>query len=101
MPRINLGFAAPAPDFQLHWSGESSQLRIFFNADGDSGDTTLLINLPDGGWICGDDAYDGTLNPMVVIDDPPVGRFDIWVGSYYEGQSVSGTLSLTERQRGP
>ncbi len=59
------------------------------------------MNLPDGSWVCGDDAYSGTLNPLVVIDNPPEGQFDIWVGSYYENESVRGQLSLTELSRSP
>jgi S1-C subfamily serine protease len=95
-----IGYAADAPDFRLHWSGRSDQLRIFFRADGE-GDTTLLINRPDGSWVCNDDAHHRTLDPMVIINNPAVGQYDIWVGSYYDGEYIDGVLSITERDLSP
>jgi S1-C subfamily serine protease len=94
-----VGFAATAPDFRLNWSGSSDELRIFFESDDDS-DATMIVNLPNGDWVCDDDA-DGTLNPMVTVEDPSEGQFDIWVGSYSRGEFISGTLSITERDLGP
>ncbi len=94
------GHAAMAPDYRLHWYDRSSQLRIFFKAD-DGGDTTLLVNLPDGSWVCNDDAADGTLDPMVVLAEPPEGQYDIWVGSYRAGSFVEGELNITELSLDP
>jgi S1-C subfamily serine protease len=88
-----LGYAAEAPDLRLNWSGRSDQLRVFFTALRD-GDASLIVNLPDGSWVCNDDA--GSLDPLIVLDDPPEGQYDIWVGSYERGQFISGTLSITE-----
>ena len=93
------GYAAVAPDFRVNWSGTSSELRIFFVAE-DGGDTTLLVNLPDGSWTCNDDTAE-TLDPMVVLRDPSRGQYDIWVGSYEPGAFISGTLHLTERNLDP
>ncbi|MCG8468951.1 MAG: serine protease [Gemmatimonadetes bacterium] len=93
------GFAAMAPDFRVNWSGSSAELRIFFAAD-DGGDTTLLVNLPDGSWVCNDDA-DGTLDPMVVLSSPPEGQYDVWVGSFEAGAFVPGTLHVTELDLDP
>lgn len=90
------GYAAEAPDFQLTWSGDSSLLRILFAAEGGVGDTTLLVNLPNGDWVCNDDGPTTGLDPVVSIDYPAEGVFDIWVGSYSEGENVQGTLSVTE-----
>jgi S1-C subfamily serine protease len=94
------GYAAIAPDFRLNWTGQTDALRIFFGAD-DGGDTTLLINRPDGSWLCNDDAAARTLDPMVVIEDAPTGQYDIWVASYSAGDFVNGTLYLTELDLGP
>ena len=93
------GYAAVAPDFRMTWSGDSSELRIFFAADR-GGDTTLLVNLPDGSWVCNDDAV-GTVEPMVVLPNPSQGRYDVWVGSYEAGAFVAGTLHVTERNLDP
>ena len=93
------GYAAVPPDFRMTWSGNSSELRIFFAAH-DGGDTTLLVNLPDGSWICNDDAT-GTVDPMVVLPNPSQGRYDVWVGSYDAGAFVPGNLHVTERNLDP
>jgi hypothetical protein len=44
--------------------------------------------------MCNDDY--GGLNPMVEINNPQPGQYDIWVGSYTSGQYVGGTLKITE-----
>lgn len=96
LPGSCTGWASEAPDYRLNWSGDSDELRILFEAyDGDD-DATLIINLPDGTWSCNDDATFETLNPMVIITNPMVGQYDIWVGSYSEGDYIAGTLSITE-----
>ena len=90
------GYAAVAPDLRMHWSGTSSELRIFFVA-GDSDDAVLLVRLPDGSWDCNDDADGTTRNPMVALHDPLPGRYDIWVGTFLPNERLSGTLHVTER----
>lgn len=92
------GFAAVAPDFRLHWAGTSAQLRMFFTAE-DGGDTTLLVNAPDESWYCNDDT-DGR-DPMVTLNNPVAGQYDIWVGSYNAGAYVSGSLFVSEQNLSP
>lgn len=89
------GYASSPPDYRLHWSGSSSNLRIFFVAAG-SEDTTLIVNDPQGRWRCNDDSPYGGLNPLVDVAGPPEGQYDIWVGSYVSGQYIDGTLYFTE-----
>jgi hypothetical protein len=88
------GYAAVAPDLRLQWDGAGTLLRFFFIPDED-GDTTLVINAPDGSWHCNDDSF-GTLNPTVDFDTGPSGTYDVWVGSYIQGEFVAGTLYVTE-----
>jgi len=45
------------------------------------GDVTLLMNRPDGSWVCDDDGY-GDRNPIVAIPAAPGGLYDIWVGTW-------------------
>jgi hypothetical protein len=88
-----LGFATSAPHFRLKYtSGSFPLLRFYFIG---SGDTTLIINNPNGGWHCVDDSY-STLNPTIDFNSPASGQYDIWVGSYSSGNFVSGTLYITE-----
>lgn len=95
------GYASQAPDIRLLFAGYSNTLRFFFEADDPDEDATLLVNLPDGSWLCNDDAHSGTLDPMVVINDPPEGQYDIWIGSYYADDYISGTLSISELDVSP
>ena len=95
------GFAAEAPDYRLHWHGEDSELRIFFQANEPGADTVLVVNLPDGTWRFNDDADGQTLNPMIRIGEAPPGQYDIWVGSFDEDAFLAGTLSISELAIGP
>ena len=93
-----VGYTTAAPDFRLRWSGRSSRIRIFFQAQG-GGDTTLIINGPSGSWYCNDDS--SNFNPMVEFINPGAGQYDIWVGSYNQNEGIGGTLSITERDLRP
>ena len=87
------GYASAQPDLELQYTkGSFDTLRFYFIGDGD---TTLVINGPDGEYVCGDDA-NGTLDPRIDFDDPASGAYDIWIGSYSPDASISGTLHITE-----
>lgn len=90
------GFASRAPDFTLNWTGSTTDLRVYFQADSSTADATLIINTPNGQWVCNDDANSETLNPLVNLSGYGAGRYDIWVGSYSEGENISGSLKITE-----
>lgn len=89
-----LGFATPTPDYKILWTGGSQGFRVFFYSP-DGGDTTMIINMPDGSYICSDDSF-GTLNPSIDIIDPEEGEYNVWVGSYSETENVPGYLAITE-----
>lgn len=90
------GFASSAPDVKLYWTGDDSDLVIYFEADDSSDDATLVINTPSERWVGNDDASDSSLNPMIRLSGQGAGLYDIWVGSYTSGASISGTLTITE-----
>jgi len=89
------GWAAIAPDLQLEFTDSTALLRFYFVADS-GGDTTLIVNDPDGTWHCGDDSH-GTLHPTIDFINASAGIYDIWVGSYEAGANYDGTLTITER----
>jgi len=89
------GYASSAPDYQLNWSGDTASLQLYFVAANMTDDATLVINKPDGTWLCNDDSP-ASLNPGVTINNPDAGRYDIWVGSYSQGELISGELNITE-----
>ena len=57
-------------------------------------DTTLLVNRPDGSWVCNDDDL-GDGNPVLVITSAADGLYDIWVGTY-GASNTNATLYISE-----
>ena len=89
------GYATAAPDFELYLTGSFSELRVYFEADSPGDDTTLIINTPDGEWLCDDDSG-GSFDPLLEFEPAAAGYYDIWIGSYSVDESVFGTLHITE-----
>jgi hypothetical protein len=94
--RTNLGgvaaHVARAPDFSLHYTGGKYPLHFTVKS---VGDTTLLINLPDGSWSADDDSGGG-LAPLVRIVRPASGRYDVYVGTYHK-DLVAAKLHISEQ----
>lgn len=91
------GYVTSSPDLRLNWIGSSSNLSIFFIGDGDS---TMVVQTPSGDWICSDDSYN-TVHPTALFSPASSGSYNIWVGSYNEGDYLSGTLYITELGHNP
>ena len=81
---------APDVDFDFETDGDLP-LKIFVRS---STDTVILVNLPDGEWVCNDD-YDGT-SAAVEFETPQSGLYNIWVGTYSEEEGMDATLYFTE-----
>lgn len=90
------GYINGVPDYQLTWEGVSRALRIFYISEGD---TTLVVRTPSGKYSCNDDFED--LNPLVLLPNPEVGEYDIWVGSYVQNEYLGGYLMFTEQESSP
>jgi hypothetical protein len=86
------GYIAAAPDYFVNVEDAMSHLRILFVADGD---TTLVVQGPDGSFTCNDDGFN--LNPIVDIVNPSTGDYNIWVGSYSVNEFLSGYLMISEQ----
>lgn len=91
------GWVTRQPDAIVHvQNGTSPMLRFFVRGNG-GGDTTLVINDAQGNWRCNDDVQPGSnLNPMVDIANAAPGQYDVWIGSYRDGEQVRGRLFVTE-----
>ncbi|WGM30296.1 peptidase S1 [Brevundimonas sp. NIBR11] len=83
------GMIASAPDYEFTYTAGSFPLSFGVVS---SGDTSLVINGPDGRWYCNDDAEG--LNPILTWGRPPSGSYDIWVGAV--GSAASATLLISE-----
>jgi serine protease Do/protease YdgD len=87
-----VGTIADAPDVRLNYrAGQGLPLYISVRSNAD---TTLVINLPNGRWICNDD-FNG-LNPGIVFNQPMSGQYDIWIGHYDRGRRVPAQLLISE-----
>jgi len=82
-----VGAIANPPDVRLNYRAGSFPLFISVQSNTD---TTLVINLPNGQWLCNDD-FQG-LNPGVILQNPPSGQYDIWVGTFGGGTAPAQVL---------
>lgn len=89
------GFIAPSqPDVRVHYvAGGQLPLRFYVQSL-QGGDTTLLVNLPDASWRCNDDTVG--LNPVIDVESPPSGQYDIWIGTYAPIPPEPAFLFVTE-----
>jgi uncharacterized caspase-like protein len=83
---------AMAPDFSVDYA--AGKYPLVFRVKS-VGDTTLLVNLPDGTWVADDDSGGG-LDPMIRIAQPKSGRYDIYVGTFKK-EILDATLFISER----
>mgnify|MGYP000420290633 CR=1 FL=1 len=86
-----VGSIADAPDVRLNY--RAGGLPLYISATSRA-DVTLVINLPDGKWICNDD-FRGT-DPGIVFNRPQSGQYDIWIGHYGRGAGVPAQLLISE-----
>jgi len=80
-----------AADVELNYTAGSYPLNIYVKS---AADTTLVINQPDGTWICNDDS--NGLNPLVSWTAPMSGTYDIWVGNWGSTDTPPATLQISE-----
>lgn len=88
-----LGWIARAPDYRVNWT--SGSLPLIFSVAAES-DTTLVINDAEGNWVCDDDGGNEGLNPAITFATPASGQYDVWVGTYSEGDLQPSTLHVSE-----
>lgn len=86
------GFVRSEPNVVVNWSGETEQLNFFVYSDSDP---ALVVELPDGTFLCNDDAGLRTVDPLVTIEDPAEGAYRIHVGSAASDQPALGFLGIT------
>tara|TARA_R110000868_G_scaffold58183_9_gene179855 strand:+ start:10545 stop:11006 length:462 start_codon:yes stop_codon:yes gene_type:complete len=89
------GWIANNVDYQVRYSAGAFNLSFSSTS---SSDTTLLIEAPNGNLYCDDDSGNG-LNPIVTIGNPQSGTYNVWVGSYRNGEYAQATLSISELGR--
>lgn len=88
------GYISENPILTVDWTGEADFVDVFFYSEHDP---VLVIQTPDGGYRCNDDASGTLLDPQIKLENPAPGRYNFWVGSFDEGQLIPGILVLTAR----
>jgi hypothetical protein len=76
----------------VEWSGTSELVRIFYFSDHNP---TLMVQLPDGKYVCNDNANRLLLDPSINLDNPDAGEYRVWVGAADKGQLIPGVLVIT------
>ena len=84
------GFVTAQPDVIINYAQPSRRLGFFVDGQGD---TTLVIRAPNGQWWCSDDEGGGQ-NPLVDIQNPQGGQYEIWVGSFRAGDQLRGNFQV-------
>lgn len=85
------GWVPPAPSHVMMLAAPMNYLQVYVVSAADS---TLVVRRPDGTFLCNDDAVAGNLNPRVQGQLGP-GLYQIWVGSYREGENRPYQLTVT------
>lgn len=88
------GYISEAPDYRVTFTAAATPTRPLSFSVESAGDTVLLINAPDGTWVCNDDFYD--LDPAISFANPASGQYDIWIGTFAPGQSFDAWLVAAE-----
>lgn len=87
-----VGYINPdAPDVGFEFSNPRQPLNIYAIS---SADTTLVVRMPNGNWLCDDDSHG--YNPLVQIAKPIPGRYAVWVGLFLPEHFESAQLYISE-----
>jgi hypothetical protein len=87
--------AADKPDVDINYGrGGNYNLYIYVES---AVDTTLVVNLPSGDWVCNDDGG-GSLgvDPLVIVRPAQAGNYNVWIGTYDDTNTVPAVLKISE-----
>ncbi len=85
------GFIIQSPDFTIGYNNLNMGRDLEIRVNG-SCDTVLLVNDANGQWHFSDDE-NGTFNPSMRLPNAPSGSYDIWVGTFSQG-NCGATMSM-------
>ena len=85
------GYVAEAADFSF--SLNEAFEEIWFSAHSPA-NITMLLNAADGEWYCSDDFLGS--DPGIGFLGAGAGRYDIWIGSYDEGNYAASIIYATD-----
>ena len=88
------GYISEDPIVTADYQGEADTLKVFFYSDSN---TTLVVETPDGDYLCNDDTSGLLLDPTVAITQPVTGTYNVWVGNSVPRGLAAGFLVFTTR----
>ena len=83
------GYITHQPSYNLDYTAGNFDLYVSAASDVDA---VLVINQPDGSWVCNDDGEGIGLNPGVRFDNPQSGTYHIWVGTLGSGNGYEPAM---------
>lgn len=87
------GWVSSTPDHLIAAGGDFAALRVMARADVAEADVTLVVQRPDGTYLCNDDTEG--LNPLVT-GAFVTGTYKVWIGSYEQGTNAAYHLGISE-----
>ena len=87
------GYVSAAPNVVVNWAGATDQLSFFIYSDADA---ALVIQQPDGSFLCNDDAGLNTTDPLVKIANPAPGSYKVFAGTAAKDAPALGFLAITQ-----
>lgn len=87
------GWIGQNPNHLVNVASPFTNLRVIVAATGGQ-DTTLVVQKPDGTYVCDDDSEG--MNPIVQGPITTAGVHRVWVGSYTRTESIPYTLGFSE-----
>ena len=91
------GYVSAAPNVVVNWAGVTDQLSFFVYSDADA---ALVIQRPDGSFLCNDDAGLRTTDPLVKIANPAPGSYKVFAGTAVKETPTLGFLAITQAEHG-
>ena len=89
------GYVSATPNVVVNWAGATDQLSFFIYGDADA---ALVIQGPDGSFLCNDDAGLNTTDPLVKIANPAPGSYKVFVGTAVKDVPALGFLAITQAE---
>lgn len=89
-----MGWVSERPVVQLNWSGTAAFAEAFIYSDHNP---SLVIEAPDGSFICNDNTNDMLLDPTIEVANPVTGTYNIWIGNIDNQGLIPTVLVLTSR----
>lgn len=89
-----VGYVNDAPVLTINTDALAANVTVFVYSDHDP---SLVIGLPDGTFVCNDNAGAAVLDPQIQVENPEAGAYRIWVGSKRPLDLIPGVLVLTTK----